>query len=63
MLHYKGDQALAQAAQGDCRVSIPGDVLMLSRHGPAQVAVGRPVCVMAGGPDNLQRSLSTSTIL
>lgn len=42
--HFQGedDQALAQAAQGDCGVSIPRDIQKPSERGAGQLALGGP---------------------
>jgi len=48
LLHSEGDGALAQAAQGGCRVS-SGDIQDPPGQGPVQPAVGDPAS--AGGLD------------
>lgn len=61
--HCKGDQALAQVSQRGCGVSLVGDAKKLSGHVPRQPVLGGP-CLSSGvGPDDVQRSLSTSAIL
>ena len=42
LLPSEGDGALAQAAQGGCRVSFSGDTQTLPGEGPVQPAVGDP---------------------
>jgi len=62
-LHFDGDGALEQAAQGGCGVSFSGDIQDPPGQGPVQPAIGDPA--LAGGVelDDPQRSLPTPTIL
>jgi len=48
-LHFEGDGALEQAAQGGCGVSFSGDIQDPSGQGPLRPAVGDPAS--AGGLD------------
>jgi len=45
----EGDGALEHAAQGDCRVSLSGNIQDLPTQGPVQPAIGDPAS--AGGLD------------
>jgi len=47
LFYCGGHQALAQAAQGGCGVSILGDTQKLIGHGHGQLALGSPA--LAGG--------------
>jgi len=49
LLPSEGDGALAEAAQGDCGVSLSGDIQDPPGRGPVQPAVGDPAS--AGGLD------------
>ena len=60
-LHREGDQVLGQVAQGRCRVSILGDIQKPSGHSPGQLALGD--LSRGAGPDDLQRSFPTTTML
>jgi len=51
LLPSEGDGALAQAAQGGCRVSFSGDIQDPPGQGPLQAAVGDPAS--AGGLDQM----------
>ena len=47
LLHFEGDRALEQVAQGGCRFSFSGDVQKTPGQGPVQPALGEPA--LAGG--------------
>ena len=47
LLHFEGDGAVEQAAQGSCGVSFSGDIQDPPGQGPVQPAVGDPAS--AGG--------------
>ena len=49
LLHFDGDGALEQAAQGGCGVSFSGDIQDPPGQGPVQPAVDDPAS--AGGLD------------
>ena len=49
LLHFEGDRALEQAAQGGCRVSFSGDIQDPPGQSPMQLAVGDPA--LAGALD------------
>ena len=49
LLHFEGDGALEQAAQGGCGVSCSGDIQVPPGQVPLQPVVGDPA--LAGGLD------------
>ena len=49
LLHFEGDIALEQVAQGGCEFSFSGDIQDLPGQGPVQPALGDPA--LAGGLD------------
>ena len=49
LLHFEGDRAVDQAAQGGCGFSFSGDIQDLPGRGSVQPAVGDPAS--AGGLD------------
>ncbi|GAB0180325.1 klotho [Grus japonensis] len=61
LFHCESDRALGQAAQRGCGVSFSGDTQYLPGCDPVQPALGDPT--LAGGLDDVQRSLRTPTIL
>ena len=63
LLYCEGDWAVAQVAQRGCGVFIPGDAEKPSGHGPEEPAVDGLAWAGAARPDDLQRSLPTSTNL
>ena len=62
LLHFEGDGALEQAAQGGCGVSFSGDNQAPPGRGAVQPALGDPASAGVG-LDDPQRSLSTPTML